>query len=169
MANQDQADLAQEYELQNINESEKRRDSYVEAAGAAGGLVIGPPRRLIRSYDRQIVDDYVLPPSSFSENDSRAGVMSRQQLNVACQQSAACGNDSGQSGHVSASYNQSQQQAVQQPMTIAVVTLPADCQLVQTTESCRCPTTIVWVAIVVCMVLIVMGTVNIGLMLVGIL
>jgi len=71
----DKAELVLEDELQEETESAELRQSRQAAAAAADGLIITPPRRLIRSYDGEVVDrcQDAAPPPPYIYSVSTAG------------------------------------------------------------------------------------------------
>jgi len=107
----DQSDLVQSDELQDEYESAQRSQSSRDAAVATAG--IAHTKRIIRSYDGEVVGQDNPPP--YSENTADVSSKDQQQLDQ--------------------SYNQEQQMGAR-PMGLAsrptaVIRVPADCQVVR--------------------------------------
>ena len=123
----DKAGIVQDDELQKEFESSERRQSPRYAAAAAAGF--GPPARVIRSYDREVVGQDASAPPSYSESADVAAMKHQRQLDL--QQAAAYG------GYGIIHSGQAHQQQFQQPaqrQIVRVIRLPADYQVVRVTS-----------------------------------
>jgi len=117
----DKAGIVQDDELQKEFESAERRQSLSDAAAAG----FGPPSRVIRSYDREVVGQDASAPPSYSESADVAALKHQRQLDL--QQAAAYVGYGIQN-------RQAHQQQFQQPaqrQMVRVIRLPANYQVVR--------------------------------------
>jgi len=120
----DHTRLAQSDELQSEFESAERRRSSCDVTDAvdAAGLAAGSPRRLVRSYNRQAVEQGQEMPPRYG-GEYRTGEVSsqqqQQQQQPGWQQSAGCGDYPRQ---INTAYNQFQQQAARPTSTVVRLT-----------------------------------------------
>jgi len=118
----DKAGIVQDDELQREFESAERRQSPRDAAAAG----LGPPARIIRSYDREVVGQDASAPPSYSDSVDVAALKHQQQLDQQ-QAAAAYGIYGRRSGQV---HPQQLHQPAQQ-QTMRVIRLPANYQVVR--------------------------------------
>jgi len=139
----DRTDLVEDDELQKEYEAAESRQSSSDAAAAAAGHTVMPPTRIIRSYDREVVEpsQEEMPPPYCDESQSgAAGQVSQQQQqqhrHPSWQQSAGYDNYWKQSNQVDSSNTMArpQPQQTQQPPAqqrrVTVIRVPANGQIV---------------------------------------
>ena len=122
----DKAGIVQDDELQKEFESARRRQSLRDAA-AADDDEFGPPSRVIRSYDREVVGHDASDPPSYCDDVN--DVAAKHELQVNQQQAARCGGYGRQSGQ--AHQQQFQQPPPQQPAATRVIRPPANYHVVR--------------------------------------